>query len=356
MFRGFYWPLFYTAVIISLVGVAAIFSASRGLPGDYALKQLAWLGVSILTLMAVVRIGYRTLLGYSYAFYAISIALLLVVIILGDMHLGAQRWIEIGPFALQPSEFAKIAVILTLAQYLGERARNRYQTKRFLVAFILVSFPMIFILKQPDLGTTLIFIPILFCILFLWGVRLRYLVVTSLFALTSFPVFWALLKGYQKRRLLVFLNPNVDPLGAGYTAIQSKIAVGAGQFFGKGFLQGTQNRLRFLPEHHTDFIFCVIAEEWGFVGSCLILMLFALLFIRMIRVIERTTDTRARLITAGVVSMVFFQVVINIGMTVGLMPITGLPLPFVSYGGSSLVTMFIAVGLLISIYKDRSIF
>jgi len=356
VFRGFYWPLFYTAVMISLVGIMAIFSASHELPGDYAMKQLAWLGISVLALFAVVRIGYRTLLGYSYAFYVISIVLLLAVIAMGDMRLGAQRWIELGPFVLQPSEFAKIAVILTLAQYLGERARNRYQTKRFLIAFFLVAFPMVFILKQPDLGTTLIFIPILFCVLFLWGVRLRYLIVTSLCALASFPVFWVLLKGYQKRRLLVFLNPDVDPLGAGYTAIQSKIAVGAGQFFGKGFLQGTQNRLRFLPEHHTDFIFCVIAEEWGFVGGCLILMLFALLFVRMIRVIERTSDTRARLITAGVVSMIFFQVVINIGMTMGLMPITGLPLPFVSYGGSSLVTMFIAVGLLISIYKDRSIF
>lgn len=354
--RDFHWPLFHLAVLISLVGVVAIYSASHEHVGNYAAKQLVWLTISVFALFAVVWLGYRRLLGYSYAFYTISIGLLLGVMVLGDARLGAQRWIEIGPFVLQPSEFAKVAVILTLAQYLGERARNRYQTKRFLVAFMLVAFPMVFILKQPDLGTTLIFIPILFCILFLWGVRLRYLVVTSLCALGSFPVFWMLLKEYQRSRLLVFLNPNIDPLGAGYTAVQSKIAVGAGQLLGKGYFQGTQNRLRFLPEHHTDFIFCVIAEEWGFVGVCLILLLFALLLLRMIRVIERTSDTRARLIAAGVVSMIFFQVVVNIGMTIGLMPITGLPLPFVSYGGSSLLTMFFAIGLLISIYKDRSIF
>jgi len=356
VFRDFYWPLFFLAVLISLVGIVAIFSASHSHGANYAAKQLVWLAVSIFVLFAVVWIGYRRLLGYSYAFYFISVALLVGVIVLGEARLGAQRWIEIGPFVLQPSEFAKVAVILTLAQYLGERARNRYQTKRFLIAFMLVAFPMVFILKQPDLGTTLIFIPILFCVLFLWGVRLRYLIVTCLCAGMSLPVFWMLLKEYQKNRLLVFMNPNIDPLGAGYTALQSKIAVGAGQLFGKGFLQGTQNRLRFLPEHHTDFIFCVIAEEWGFMGTCLILLLFALLFLRMVRVIERTSDTRARLIAAGVVSMIFFQVLINIGMTIGLMPITGLPLPFISYGGSSLLTMFFAIGLLISIYKDRSIF
>ncbi len=356
LFKGFYWPLFRIVIFISLLGLVAIYSASKGSPSNYALKQLLWLGVAVLALLSVVWVGYRTLLSYAYAMYAFSIFLLLVAMFLGVIRLGAQRWLHLGPLIIQPSEFAKIATILTLAQYLGERARNRYQTKRFLVSFFIVAVPMMLILEQPDLGTGMIFLPILFCVLFLWGVRLRYLIITTSLGLVSLPIFWAVLKGYQKKRLLVFLNPNIDPLGAGYTAIQSKIAVGSGQLFGKGFLHGTQNNLNFLPEHHTDFIFCVVAEEWGFMGSLCLLLLFAFLFIKMIRVIERTHDTRARLIAAGVISMIFFHVIINIGMTMGIMPIAGLPLPFFSYGGSSLVTMFISIGLLISIYKERSIF
>lgn len=356
LFKGFYWPLFRTAVVISLLGLIAIYSGSSGLSSNFAVKQLLWLGIAILFLFAIVWFGYRTFLSFAYPMYVTAILMLLFVMFLGSVRLGAQRWIHLGPLAIQPSEFAKIATILMLAHYLGERARNRYQTKRFLVAFFIVAFPMLLILEQPDLGTGLIFMPILFCILFLWGVRLRYLFITLSLGLASLPVFWFALKQYQKNRLLVFLNPNIDPLGSGYTAIQSKIAVGSGGLFGKGFLHGTQIKLNFLPEHHTDFIFCVVAEEWGFLGSLCVLLLFALLFMKMLRVIERTSDTRARLIAAGVVSMIFFQVLVNIGMTVGLMPITGLPLPFFSYGGSSLVSMFAAVGLLISIYKERSIF
>jgi rod shape determining protein RodA len=356
LFKGFHWRLLSAALAIATVGLVMIYSASRGLAYSYAARQAVWLALAIPILFTVVAIGYRKLLSFAYTFYAAAVALLILVMVLGETRLGAQRWLEIGPFSLQPSEFAKLATILALAQYLGERARNRYQMKRFFVAFFMVAFPMVLILRQPDLGTALIFLPILFCVLFLWGVRIRYLAVTLLCGLASLPVFWFLLRSYQKKRLLVFLNPDIDPLGAGYTAVQAKIAVGSGGLLGKGFLEGTQNRLHFLPEHHTDFIFCVAAEEWGFVGSLVILLLFALLFVRMLEVIERTSDTRARLIAAGIISMMFFHVLINIGMTIGIMPITGLPLPFVSYGGSSLVTMFASIGLLISIYKERSIF
>lgn len=356
LFRGFYWPLFRLAVLMALIGLAVIYSASRGMTTDYAGKQFIWLGAALLALFTVVWLGYRTLLSYGYAMYALSIGLLLVVMFMGAVRLGAQRWIHLGPFAIQPSEFAKIATILTLAQYLGERARNRYQTKRFLAAFFIVAFPMLLILEQPDLGTAIIFLPVFFCMLLMWGVRIRYFVIMALMGISTLPVFWTLLKGYQKKRLLVFLNPNVDPLGSGYTAVQSKIAVGSGELAGKGYLHGTQIKLNFLPEHHTDFIFCVIAEEWGFLGSLCLLLLFCLLFVKMMHVIQRTSDTRARLLATGIISMIFFHLVVNIGMTIGVMPITGLPLPFISYGGSSLVTMFIAIGILISIYKERSIF
>jgi len=356
LFRGFSWSLFWTAALIAGFGVIAIFSASKGMPSNYALKQVMWLVIAHLALFAVVWVGYRRILGFSYAFYAFTLILLLYVIFMGATRFGAQRWIAIGPFALQPSELAKIATILTLAQYLGDRARNRYATTRFLAAFLIAAVPIGLIVRQPDLGTSLVFLPILFCILFVWGVKLRFLIMPALCALCSMPIFWMLLKPYQRNRILTFVNPDADPLGAGYTAIQSKIAVGSGGFVGKGFLHGTQNQLDFLPQHHTDFIFCVVAEEAGFLGTMLVLFLFALLFMGMLRVIERTTDVRGRLIATGIMAMTFFHVLINIGMTVGWAPITGLPLPFFSYGGSSLLTMYISVGLLISIYKERSFF
>jgi rod shape determining protein RodA len=308
MFKGFHWPLFQIVVFLSVLGLMVISSASHGIHGNFAVKQLTWLGIAVLALFIVVWAGYRTFLNYAYAMYVLSILLLLTVMFLGAIRMGAQRWIHFGSFAFQPSEFAKVATILTLAQYLGERARNRYQTKRFLVAFLIVVFPMLLILEQPDLGTGMIFLPIFFCILFLWGVKLRYFITTLLLGSVSLPFFWMILKEYQKRRLLVFLNPNVDPLGAGYTVIQSKIAVGSGELLGKGFLHGTQNKLNFLPEHHTDFIFCVLAEEWGFLGSLCLILLFALLFMKMIQVVHRTNDTRARLIAAGIIAMIFFQI------------------------------------------------
>src|SRR3989338_7008767 len=195
LFRGFYWPLFRLAVLMALIGLAVIYSASRGMATNFAEKQFIWLGVALLALFTVVWFGYRTFLSYGYAMYALSIGLLLVVMFMGAVRLGAQRWIHLGPFAIQPSEFAKIATILTLAQYRGERARNRYQTKRFLAAFFIVAFPMLLILEQPDLGTAIIFLPVLFCMLLMWGVRIRYFVIMALMGISTLPVFWTLLKG-----------------------------------------------------------------------------------------------------------------------------------------------------------------
>lgn len=354
--RGFYWELFWCAVIVALAGVCFVFSAAYGEAQNLAFRQLVWFGIGLVALFVVVAIGYRSFLNVSYVLYGIAILLLLAVDLLGATRLGAQRWISVGGFGIQPSELCKLAMILTLAHYLGSRVSNLYQFRRFVGAFLLVSFPMLLIIKQPDLGTALIFMPILFVMLFMWGARFRYLLGSMALGLISLPVFWLFLKEYQRRRLLVFLNPNIDPLGSGYTAIQSKIAVGSGGLLGKGWLMGTQNRLNFLPEHHTDFIFCVIAEEWGFIGSLILIFLYGLLVWRSLAVIERTTDPPARLLASGIVAMIFFQILVNVGMTIGLMPVVGIPLPFVSYGGSSLVVMMIAMGFLISIYKERSIF
>jgi len=215
---------------------------------------------------------------------------------------------------------------------------------------------MMLILKQPDLGSSIVFIPFLVAMLFLWGVRFRYLIALFVMSVSALPFVWFALAPYQQKRLLVFFNPSIDPIGASYTAIQSKIAVGSGELFGKGWLQGTQTQLDFVPEHHTDFILTVIAEEFGFFGTLLVIFLFAVLIGYAFRILEHTTDVKARLLAIGVTALFCFQIFVNIGMAIGIAPITGLTLPFISYGGSSLVMTFFALGLLVSIYKERSIF
>jgi rod shape determining protein RodA len=359
IFKNFYWSLFVILIFITLIGIVFIHTASyqNGLfENSYAFKQTIWLGISVLVMFLICMIGYKPFLNVSYLLFFCSLVLLVLVFFIGSGKYGAQRWIMLGGIAIQPSEFAKIAYILALAHYLGNREKNILQKKRFIIAFIITFIPLILIVKQPDLGTSLVFLPILFAVLYIWGTKLKYIIISITLGLTSVPILWAMLKEYQKKRLLTFINADADPLGAGYTAIQSKIAVGSGTMWGKGFFQGTQNRLKFVPEHHSDFIFCVIGEEGGFIATAFLLLLFLCLVILSIRTILKTTDPEAKLLIAGVTTMLVFQVFINIGMTIGLCPITGLPLPFISYGGSSLLTFFIAYGFIISIYKERSIF
>jgi rod shape determining protein RodA len=359
-FKNFYWPLFLVMLILIAVGLLSIYIASCTAEGaanaDYALKQFIWSIVGCFFLLSIVFIGYRPFLNLAYVLYACSLILLILVFFMGEEKMGAQRWLSLGSFVVQPSEFSKLALILTLSHYLGSREKNLFQKRRFIVSFILTFIPLIIVLKQPDLGTALIFLPILFCMLFLWGARMKYILISIFLGLGSLPVLWYALKDYQRMRLLTFINSNADPLGSGYTAIQSKIAVGSGQLWGKGLFCGTQNRLDFVPEHHTDFIFCVIDEEGGFLAAVVIILLFLILLKLSLNVIARTTDREARLLTTGVTAMMFFQLFINIGMTIGICPIAGLPLPFISYGGSSLLTYCCAFGFLLSIYKERSIF
>ena len=358
-FKNFHWLLFIVIITVSLTGIVFIHAASShlGASGNiHALKQSVWLLVGICFLFGVTCVGYRAFLNLSYLIYIASLLLLIAVFFVGTGKFGAQRWIPIAGFALQPSEFAKIATILALSHYLGSRQRNLLQKKRFFLSFLLIFIPLILIVKQPDLGTALIFLPVLYCMLYLWGAKLKYITISILLGMSSMPIIWHMLKEYQKKRLLTFININADPLGSSYTAIQSKIAVGSGSLWGKGLYCGTQNRLNFVPEHHTDFIFCVIGEEGGFLTSVSLIILFFIIIKLSIDVIKRTTDPEAKLLAVGITAMLVFQVFINIGMTIGLCPITGLPLPLISYGGSSLLTYFIAFGFLISIYKERSIF
>lgn len=354
--KDFHWSLFFLTAALAGCGLVFIASASSYFESSYVTKQLAWIAVGLASLLFTVWVGYRSFLNLSFVFYGISILLLLLVFLTGAVRQGAQRWLDFGFIALQPSEFCKLAAVLALARFLGSRKPTQDHWMSFFLSALIVVFPLGFIVKQPDLGTALIFVPIFFCMLFVWGAKLRYLVTTVLLGAASLPLLWFLLKEYQRRRLLVFINPDIDPLGSGYTAIQSKIAVGSGMIFGKGWFQGTQNRLHFIPEHHTDFIFSVIGEEWGFIGAVVLLMLYLAFFWKATSVGNQSTDMSIRLLVVGIVSMFAFQVFINVGMTIGLAPITGIPLPFASYGGSSLISAFIAVGLLISIYRTRSIF
>ena len=354
--RQTYWPLVGAFFGLLLIGSLFIYSAALHDSGNYLSRHVVWGMAAMVFLLAMPFIGYRTFLGISYLLYAISIVLLLLVLILGEAHLGAQRWLYFGPIVVQPSEFAKLATVLAAANYLGSRQPFEGQWRTILTLAVMVFTPFILIVKQPDLGSALLFIPIAVISLFLWGMRLRILVTSLLGGIVAAPFAWHVLKDYQKQRIMVFLNPSKDPLGSGYTAIQSKIAVGSGGLFGKGYLQGSQSQLQFVPEHHTDFIFCVIGEEWGFVGALILLGLYGVLFKSAFDIMSQTTDPKAKLLIGGVLAVMFSQVFINIGMTFGLMPITGLTLPLISYGGSSLVATSIALGLVLSIYRERSIF
>lgn len=348
--------LLRNVLLLTVVGVFFIYSSSFRDFETFTTRQLIWASIGLVGLLITVTLGYRFFLGISYALYVAAIGLLFWVDVAGITHLGAQRWIELGFFSFQPSELAKLATVLALANFLGSRNPWEEEKRTILGAMAIVGLPLVLILKQPDLGSAVLLVPLGAFMLFLWGIPYRYLILTAVSGLLVSPFAWNLLKEYQKKRILVFLNPQMDPLGAGYTAIQSRIAVGSGGFFGKGWLHGTQSQLDFVPEHHTDFIFSVIAEEMGFIGAFSVVLLYGALFYQIILLMERTTDVKARLMAGGFLSLLFFQVLVNIGMCFGLFPVTGITLPFISYGGSSLVVVFTTIGLLVSIHKERSIF
>lgn len=356
LFKDVHWPIFFCVLAITFSSFLFIYSATFRGEEHYMYKQLSWLIIAIIAFWFVVGVGYRSFLNVSYLIYWFSVLLLVLVFVIGHTRHGAQRWIPIGSFALQPSEFCKLGIVLTLAHFLSEQTKTLGQKRSFILGSFLVLLPFVLILKQPDLGTAILLIPIFFIMLFMWGIRIWYLVSVIVMGILTFPLGWLFLKSYQKKRLLVFLNPNADPLGSGYTALQSKIAVGSGGLIGKGWLHGTQTQLDFVPEHHTDFIFCVSGEEFGFFGSLVLILLFCLLVRYALQIIERTTDQKARLLACGVTAMIFFQMFVNVGMTIGLTPITGVTLPMVSYGGSSLIVSFMGAGFLASIHKERSIF
>jgi rod shape determining protein RodA len=394
--KEFDLTLFILALVLSLIGILLIYSAKyysdnlveRGI----YLKQIMWLFLGMAACGLVFFIPLRFYEVFSYLLYFISLLALLLILMVGATRMGAARWISVGGFNIQPSEFAKIATVFLLARFLTYSRHSIYSVKWLTKVMVIVLPPALLVLKQPDLGTSLVFFAVLITMLFWAGVPLFYLFLivspvlslicafhwlswaifflvliallyrvkpTLVFSLGFIllnlgtgmitPLVWNRLHDYQKQRILVFLDPGRDPLGAGYQIIQSKVAIGSGGLLGRGFLQGSQTKLAFLPHQHTDFVFSVMGEEFGLWGGIILLGLFSYLIAKGIMIAQKARNTFASTVAIGLTTILGFQMVVNIGMSLGVMPVTGLPLPLVSYGGSSMLTSWVVIGILLAI-------
>lgn len=351
-------PILIVTFAIFLISLISIYSAthSQGLElktSSFVFRQIVWMALALVFFFIVISVDYQRFIDWAYILYGASLCMLVLVMAIGYTRFGAQRWFGVGGFTLQPSEFTKITFILALSAYLGHKARFSYSIKDFAIALAIMLPAFIMIFLQPDLGTAATLLPVLLAMLLVRGTSIKHLITFISIGVLSVPLLWPLLKDYQRQRLLVFVNPNMDPLGAGYTVIQSKISIGSGMFFGKGWMAGTQNQLNFLPERHTDFIFSTIGEEWGFFGSSILILLYAILIYQGLKIAHNTTDSYGKLLATGIVTLLAFQVVVNIGMAMGFMPVVGLPLPLLSYGGSSLLTTMVSIGILLNIGMRR---
>lgn len=297
----------------------------------------------------LLNFDYKLLQGYGNKLYVFNLIMLLAVMFVGQSALGAQRWISIGPISIQPSEFSKIIMIISLATMLEDRVGKLNTLHDLLPVAAYVGLPFLLVMKQPDLGTSLVFMAIFFGMVFACGINLKILGGIFATGIAMMPILWHVLKDYQKMRIMVFMDPNVDPLGSGYHIIQSKIAIGSGLLFGKGLFEGTQSQLNFLPENHTDFIFAVVGEELGFIGVTFLLLLYLVVLWRGVCIARDASDMFGRLLAVGITSMLAFHVLVNVGMTLGIMPVTGIPLPLMSYGVSSLTTNILSITILMNI-------
>ncbi|MBW2060777.1 MAG: rod shape-determining protein RodA [Deltaproteobacteria bacterium] len=360
LIQNFDWILLCLVLILAGLGILNLYSASSGFKiggVPIYLKQIYWLSLGIPALLVMLIFDYHQLERAAYLLFALGLVLLILVLFSGRAVSGAQRWLDLGVFSFQPSELVKLFVLAALARYFSRRDYPEGLRLRDLaVPMLLAGLPFLLILKQPDLGTALHLAIVCLSVILFLRVRWDALLILSSGVAAALPFIWSLLKAYQKQRIMTFLNPAKDPQGAGYHIIQSKIAVGSGQTWGKGFMKGTQSHLRFLPEQHTDFAFSVFAEEWGFVGAFVLLGLFFLFMIWGLRIVSRSQDRFGALLGVSLVLLIFWQVFFNLCMVIGLMPVVGIPLPFISYGGSSLVTIFIAIGLLLNISMRRFMF
>ena len=358
IFRNIDFLMIFATLALVGIGILVIGSATHiNTPSEdrywYVQRQGLFAFINVLLILFMLKFDYRVLGPLGNVLYGVNLVMLIAVMFIGQSALGAQRWSALGPIHVQPSEFAKLIMIVSLAHLLDSREERMKSILDLLPVAAFVVIPFLLVLKQPDLGTSLVFIAILLGMIFVSGIDGKLLLKILGMGTACLPIFWFFLTDYQKSRLTVFLDPNVDPLGAGYHIIQSKIAIGSGQLFGKGLFNGTQSQLNFLPENHTDFIFAVVGEELGFVGAVVILSLYFLLLYRGVKTAQNARDKFGTLLAAGITSMLAFHVMVNVGMTIGIMPVTGIPLPFMSYGVSALTTNLVSIGILLNIQSRQ---
>jgi len=387
--RSVDWTLLIAAILLSVIGILLIYSVSPD--SKFWIRQAIYFAVGIAVMFSVWRIPMRVHYSLGWIYYAILLIILVTLLLQGG---EVKRWLSIGPLSFQPSELAKLAMVFVMGRYLYDRKKDIESPKLIIGAFLLTGLPFAIVMGQPDLGTAMVFTAILITMLYtagigeltlfilaspflslisavqwipwavyfiillviLYATRSRLVVflpvaVVNLFIGIFTPAIWRGIHEYQKERILVFLDPGRDPFGAGYQIIQSKIALGSGQFWGKGFLEGTQVNLAFLPARHTDFIFAVLGEQFGLIGCTIVLALFLIMFYRIIKIADDARNLYARIVAIGAGTILFFGATVNIGMVSGVMPVTGLPLPFISLGGTSLITSLAIIGILQNIYS-----
>ncbi|MEA2563672.1 MAG: rod shape determining protein RodA [Acidobacteriota bacterium] len=343
-----------SALLLAAIGLLTVHSASAEMPVDYLPRQALWVGIGFVLLMIVVSIDYHILLDLSLVLYVVGIASLVLVLFMGVERGGAANWLQIGPFQFQPSEFAKLATGLLVARYLAGLNRRVLDLPQIFMAVAIVAVPLVLVAIEPDMGGAAMFAPLIAGMLLVAGIRPRLLITAAVLAIVLGAGVWTFgMQGYQRQRVLTFLQPESDPLGAGYQVRQSKIAVGSGALVGKGYLQGTQSQLHYLPARHTDFILAVLAEEWGFLGVLGVLGLYALYITSAARIAIRARDRAGILLVTGLLSVQCFHILYNSAMVVGFVPITGIPIPFLSYGGSFTMVNFLSTGIMLGVDLRR---
>lgn len=350
------WGLLVVALVLALIGVATVHSASQELGPEHLQRQALWVALGLVAMAVAFSVDYQTLATFAIPLYLLGNAALIVVLFAGEVRGGARSWLGLGSITLQPSELAKLTTAVVLARYLSGADRPHLSLRQASVATAIALMPMILVAAEPDLGGAAMFVPMLGGMLLVSGIRARWVAVALVAAVAVAGIGWNLvLLDYQRERVLTFVQPETDPLGAGYQLRQSKIAVGSGELTGKGYGQGTQSQLRFLPARHTDFIFAVLAEEWGFLGVLAVMALYSAYVLNGFRVAQRARDRTGILLVVGLLSTFAFHVLYNTAMVVGLLPITGVPLPFLSYGGSFTLFNFAASGLILGVDFRRHV-
>ena len=356
-FRDFDWALLGMVLLLCTVSVLEIYSATLHTKYiGFHTKQIFWIGGGLAAMFLFSKIDYHRLLDWAPWAYGVSLVALVAVKLVGSKVLGARRWIKIGPMHFQPSEWVKLILILAVARYFANLGARNLTWKEIFKAFALVGLPMMLVLVQPDLGTALTYTPILVAGLFLGGINIRQGLILLTCGTLLIAGVWTsgkVLKPYQKARLTSFINPDSDPKGTGYQLLQSKIAVGSGGIWGKGAAKGTQTQGDFLPIPHADFIFAAFGEEHGFIGALFVLLLYFFILMRLIQNAQTAADLSGSLVIMGVVAVLTFQIAVNVGMVIGFMPVTGIPLPLMSYGGSSVLFTFLALGVVMNVRMRR---